>query len=58
MQEKSFLPSEEPQEQHQGEGAQEILRRNLLSQFRLSYLLSDPREIWWASPILIYLQVL
>ena len=57
MQEKSFLPSEEPQEQHQGEGAQEILRRNLLSHF-LSYLLSDPREIWWPSPILIYLQVL
>ena len=57
MQEKPFLPSEEPQEQHQGEGAQEIMRRNLLSQF-LSYLLSDPHEIWWASPILIYLQVL
>ena len=45
MQEKSFLPSENPQEQHQSEGAQEILRRNLLSQF-LSYLLSDPHEIW------------
>ena len=57
MQENLCLPSEEPQEQHQGEGAQEILRRNLLSQF-LSYLLSDPREIRWASPILIYLQVL
>ena len=57
MRENSFLQSEEPQEQHQGEGAQEILRRNLLSQF-FSYLLSDPREIWWASPILIYLQVL
>jgi len=25
MKENSFLPSEEPQEQHQGEGAQEIL---------------------------------
>ena len=25
VQEKSFLPSEEPQEQHQGEGAKEIL---------------------------------
>ena len=24
----------------------------------LSYLLSDHREIWWASPILDYLQVL
>ena len=57
MQEKSFLLSKEPQEQLQGEGAQEILRRNLFSQF-LSYLLSDPREIWWASPILIYLHVL
>ena len=31
MQENSFLPSEEPQEQHQGEGAQGILWRNLLS---------------------------
>ena len=31
MQENSFLPSEEPQEQHKGEGAQEILWRNLLS---------------------------
>ena len=31
MQENSFLPLEEPQEQHQGEGAQEILWRNLLS---------------------------
>ena len=31
MKENSFLPSEEPQEQHQGEGAQGILWRNLLS---------------------------
>ena len=31
MKENSFLPSEEPQEKHQGEGAQGILRRNLLS---------------------------
>ena len=31
MQGNSFLPSKEPQEQHQGEGAQGILWRNLLS---------------------------
>ena len=31
MQESSFLPSEEPQGQHQGEGAQGLLCRNLLS---------------------------
>ena len=31
MKENSFLPSEEPQEQHQGEGAQGILWRNLFS---------------------------
>ena len=30
MKENSFLPSEEPQEQHQGEGAQGILWWNLL----------------------------
>ena len=31
MRENSFLQSEEPQGQHQGEGAQGILWRNLLS---------------------------
>ena len=31
MKENSFLPSEEPQEQHQGEGPQGILWKNLLS---------------------------
>ena len=31
MKENSFLPSEEPQEQHQGEGPQGILWQNLLS---------------------------
>ena len=31
MKENSFLPSEEPQGQHQGEGAQGKLWRNLIS---------------------------
>ena len=58
MQENSFLPPEEPQEQHQGEGAQgEYCAEILFPQF-LSYLLSNHREIWWESPILHYLQVL
>ena len=57
MQENSFLPPEEPQEQHQSEGAQgEYCDEILIPQF-LSYLLSNHREIWWASPILDYLQV-
>ena len=58
MQEKSFLPSEEPQEQHQGEGAQgKYCDKILFPQF-LSYLLSNHREIWWASSIIDCLQVL
>ena len=39
MKENSFLPSEEPQEQHQGEGAQGILWWNLL--FSISQPLMD-----------------
>ena len=58
MKENSFLPSEEPQEQHQGEGPQGILWQNLLSSISQLFIVRDHREIWWASPILDYLQVL
>ena len=43
MQENSFLPSEEPQEQHQGEGAQGILWRNLLSSINQLFIV---RSSW------------
>ena len=49
MKENSFLPSEEPQEQHQGEGAKGILRWNLLFQF-LRHLWINHRIFLWASP--------
>ena len=43
MQENSFLPSEEPQEQHQGEGAKGILWRNLLSSISQLFIV---RSFW------------
>ena len=47
MQENSFLPSEEPQEQHQGESAQGILWWNLL--FSISQPVMDQSSSFFVS---------
>ena len=57
MQEISYLSTEEPKEQHQGEGELVEYCDEILFQF-FSYLLSNHREICWSSRILDYLQVL
>ena len=56
MQEKSFLPSDEPQEQHQGEGAQGILWRNLLSSISQPLLINYGNFLQ-ASPIFDYFKL-
>ena len=57
MKENSFLPSEEPRNNIKVKVHKEYCNKIFFLQF-LSCLLSDYREIWWASLILDYLQVL
>ena len=45
MQENSFLQSEEPQEQNQGEGAQDILLRNILSSISQLFIIRSSRNL-------------